>query len=386
MKKTHIYYFDYIRIIAMTSVVFLHIAIAPLSAQIGPSWHLLNICASILFTAIPMFLMISGYLVLSEEMESELYISKLFRHRIPRLLIPLAFWTMVAILWQVYLERSWTINAVIHKLIYSIQEPAMIHFWYMYTLIAVYIISPIFCGIRLLNQKCKRYIFSVIILCTLYTAGDAVFVLLEKENLTIDLFAKLLGWGAGGYLVSFIAGYFLVTTKVRIPNIVLITAIISIWIFVTISTYVLTIRSGEFNQTFQVQSSGFEVFLAMLVFLLFKQNFNKKSRFNNSIHEISTLSLPIYLMHNILIGILCYLGISPTGFFSVCIITIINLTVCYLTIKTATTFKPFCYLVAGITYSEACRSCNWIYTFNNIKSAYQHKADKSMAHSEEKFL
>lgn len=152
MKKPHIYYFDYIRIVAMTSVVFLHIAIAPLNAQIGLSWHLLNICAAILFTAIPMFLMISGYLVLSEEMESDLYISKLFKHRLPRLLIPLAVWTMVAILWQVYLERSWTANAVIHKMVYSIKEPAMVHFWYMYTLIAIYIISPIFCGIRLLNE------------------------------------------------------------------------------------------------------------------------------------------------------------------------------------------------------------------------------------------
>lgn len=134
-----------------------------------------------------MFLMISGYLVLSEEMEIELYISKLFRHRIPCLLIPLAVWTMVVILWQVYLERSWTVNAVIHKMIYSIKEPTMIHFGYMYTIIAIYIISPIFCGIRLLNQQCKRYIFSVIILCTLYTAGNAVLILLGKENLTVDL-------------------------------------------------------------------------------------------------------------------------------------------------------------------------------------------------------
>ena len=355
----------------MTSVVFLHTAVGPLSAQVGFSWHLLNICSSILFTAVPMFLMISGYLVLSQEMDSDSYISKLFRQRIPRLLIPLAAWTMVAILWQIFMERSLTMDSIIHKMISSFQEPAMVHFWYMYTLIGFYVISPVFCGIRLLNRKCRKYILCVIALCSLYTAGNAVLSLLAKENITVDLFAKLLGWGAGGYLLTFIAGYFLGTAKVRIPNAVLVVPVIAISIFITISTYILTTRDGAYNQTFLVQSSGFEVILAALVFLLFKQNFNKKSKFNNFIRSVSTLSLPIYLMHNILLTMLGYFGICPVDFLSVCAITAIDLTVCYLSLKTAATIKPICYLATGITFSEACQSCNWIYSFNNIKCTYE---------------
>lgn len=376
MKRTHIYYFDYIRIVAMIFVIFMHTAAGQLNGQMGTSWNLLNIFVSIAYTAVPMFLMISGYLILSEEMESDLYVSKLFRRRIPRLLIPLAVWTIVAILWQIFLNRPFTIGAFVHKMIYSVQEPVMVHFWYMYTLIAIYIISPIFCGVRFLNQKCKRYVFCMISLCTLYPAVNAVLTLFAKDNMTVDLFTKLLAWGAGGYLMSFGLGYFLVTAKVHIPNIVLISSIIGIWCLISVSTYVLTIRSGELNQTFQVQSGGFEVILAALIFLLFKQKFDKKSRFDSFIRGVSVLSLPIYLMHNILLSMIVYIGFHPVSFFSVCVITIVDLVVCYIAVKTAATIKPICYLTTGITFSEACHSCNWIYSFNNIKSAYGHKTEE----------
>lgn len=373
MKRSHIYYFDYIKIMAMIFVIFMHTAAGLLNVGSGFSWNLLNISISVSYTAVPLFLMMSGYLVLSEEMESDSYLSKLFRRRIPRLLLPLAAWTSAAILWQMFLEQTWTAGAVIDKIIYSLKEPVMVHFWYMYTLIAIYIISPLFCGIRLLGQKCRRYIFGVIMLCTFYTAVNAVLTLSVKGNVTVDLPARLLAWSAGGHLLSFVLGYFLETTKIRIPNTVLIISVIGTWGFISLATYMLTTRSGEYNQTFQVQSSGFEVILAMLIFLLFKQNFNKESRFHGFVRELSTMSLPIYLMHNILLGMLYYMGIRPSGFASVCMITVLNLAICYLVVKTAATIKPLCYLATGITFSEACHSCNWIYSFHRIKCIYGHR-------------
>lgn len=374
MKRHHIYYFDYMRIMAMTFVIYMHTAGVLMSGQMGISWHLLNIMLSIAYTAVPIFLMISGYLSLSGEEEGDLYVLKLIRHRIPRLLIPLASWTIVAVLWQAFLNRTFTINAIIYQMFYSFQGPVMVHLWYMYTIIAINVISPMLLGIRFLGQKCKRYIFVVTILGILYPAVNAVLTLLAKENVTVSLFASILSWGAGGLLLSFVLGYFLGTTKVRIPNTVLIVSIIGIWILIVVSTYVLTVRNGAFNQTFQDQSRGFEVFLAALIFLLFKQNFNKKSKFDKLIREVSTLSLPIYLIHYIVITVITYIGFSPDSFFSVCIFTLVELVVCYLIVKTAATVKPVCYLATGLTFSESCHSCNWIYSFNNIKSTYEIKA------------
>lgn len=373
MKRTHIYYFDYMRIMAMTFVVFAHTAGVLMTAEVGTLWKLLNIFLSIAYTAVPTFLMISGYLLLSREEESDLYVSKLLRHRIPRLLIPFVAWTIVAILWQIFLDKSFTIDAVIQKIVDSLEQPAMAHLWYMYTLIPIYIISPIFCGIRFMSQKCKRYVLTVMILIILYPAVNAVLTLFSKENVNVDLFSRMLTWGAGGLLLTFILGYFLGTAKVRIPNTVLIVSIIGIWVIISISTYVLSIRNDAYIQTFQDQSRGFEVILAALIFLLFKQNFNKKSRFDNFIRGVSALSMPIYFMHNILISMMTYKGLLPVSFLGVCICTMVNLVICYLSVKTAATIKPICYLATGITFSEACHSCNWIYFFNNVKDAYELK-------------
>lgn len=373
MKRTHIYYFDYMRIMAMIFVIFLHTAGALMNAEIGTSWKLLNICLSIAYTAVPMFLMISGYLLLSKEEESDLYVSKLLRHRIPRLLIPFVAWTIVAILWQIFLDKSFTIDAVIQKTVDSFQQPAMAHLWYMYTLIPIYIISPIFCGIRFLSQKSKRYVLTVMILVILYPAVNAVLTLFSKENVNVDLFSRLLTWGAGGLLLTFILGYFLGSAQARIPNTVLIVSIIGIWVLISVSTYVLSVRNDAYIQTFQDQSRGFEVIFAALIFLLFKQNFNKKSPFDKFIRGVSGLTMPIYFMHNILISMMVYKDLLPVSFLGVCICTMVNLVICYLAVKTAATIKPICYLATGMTFSQASHSCNWIYFFNNVKDAYELK-------------
>lgn len=368
MKRQHIYYFDYLRILAMTAVVFMHTAADPLRMGVNTQWQFLNILTSLSFCAVPLFFMMSGYLVLSGDMNTA-YIPKLVRHRIPRLLIPLAGWTVVAVLWQVLLSKNWTLGAVWDKLVYSLHDPVMIHFWYMYTLIAIYVISPVFSGVKRLDTKGKAFIFSLIALCSLYTAVNAVLTLFSAGSISIDLFAKLLGWGAGGHLLTFFLGYILGSTKIRVPNLILILSSAAVLAVITVSTYILTVRGGEYNQLFQGQSSGFEVILAALIFLLFKQNLNKKPKFfGGLVRCLVSLSLPVYMMHNILISMLYSVGAAPKGFFGTVAYTAVVIVICVIVLKTVATVKPICYIATGMTWDEASKSCNWIYTYRNIKN------------------
>ena len=54
-KREHIFYFDYLRIIAALSVIYMHVAAVPLREEINIQWQMMNVCTSFAFTAVPLF-------------------------------------------------------------------------------------------------------------------------------------------------------------------------------------------------------------------------------------------------------------------------------------------------------------------------------------------
>lgn len=327
-ERAHVEYFDWLRIIAALSVIFMHTAAGPLRAGINTSWHLLNVCTSLAFTAVPLFFMMSGYLLMTSRKTAD--ISVLLRHRLPRLIVPLAGWTVVAVLWQMFLAHTLTPGAIRAQLVAALNGPAMVHFWYLYTLIALYVLSPIlYGGIRTLGKSGRVYLF------VLAAAVSAHTVLLT-----------VLPDGAA------------VTLAV-----------------ISVGTWLLTVRTGEFNQNFQNQSSGFEIVLAACIFLLCKQTCNRPPRawVRAALGSVVSLSMAIYLMHNIFLSMLYSVGVSPRSFGGTVGVTLLVFAACFAVTKTVATVKPLCYLATGKTYAEACRSCNWVYTFRRLRGRTETK-------------
>lgn len=151
-ERPHVDYFDGLRIFAALCVIFMHTAAGPLRAGVNTDWHLLNVCTSLAFTAVPLFFMMSGYLLMTSRKTAD--ISVLLRHRLPRLVVPLAGWTVVAVLWQMFLAHTLTPGAIWAQLVTALHGPVMVHFWYLYTLIALYALSPIlYGGIQVLGKS-----------------------------------------------------------------------------------------------------------------------------------------------------------------------------------------------------------------------------------------
>ena len=202
-EKTHIYSFDYLRLFAMCSVVFMHMASAQLRGERGLGWHAANILTSLAFTAVPLFFMMSGALLLSGSRTANLRL--LWRKRIPRLLLPLLFWSLV----HVVLFRFWggkTTQESLDSLLAVPYKPVYGHLWYMYTLIALYAISPfLFHMTRAMDQPARRYlawlIFGILALDAvrmLAPASAARYLQLDLASalrfLNTNLFSFLLGW------------------------------------------------------------------------------------------------------------------------------------------------------------------------------------------------
>lgn len=341
----------------------MHAAAGPLRSTVNTDWHFMNIITCFSFTAVPLFIMMSGYLILNSEKTAD--INFLFKKRLPRLIIPLAGWSVVSIIWKLIINNNLSLAEIYNNIVSTLQSPAWVHLWYMYTLIVLYIISPLIYGaLNSLDKKGHILVFSIICLISLCTILQIVLPDFLKPYAYINIINQLSF--LEGLLAVFILGYYLGNTKIKIPNIILILSAIVILLIIILGTYKFTLRDGQFNQTFQNQYSGFEIVLASCVFLLFKQNFNKSSRILKNI-PIITLSLPIYLMHNILLSMMSYLFPINT-FWDTIYSTAINFVICFLTVKTLASIKPICFLSTGIPFKEACKTCNWFYTYNKIKS------------------
>ena len=372
-KRAHIYYFDYLRMIAAVSVIYMHVAALPLRGAVNFQWQLMNICTSFAFTAVPLFFMMSGYLLLSDPKTGD--ISILLRKRLPRLVVPLVGWTVVALLWLTFSGDNLSVHAMVSGLISALNTPVMIHFWYMYTIIALYLISPFLYGaIHSLEKKGHIYILVLIALVSLRTILRTVLPQSASDLLNIDFINKLEFFS--GHLCTFILGFYLGSCKRRIPNWILITGAVLTLAVITIGTYFRTAAAGTYMQDFQNQNAGFEILLASCLFLLFKQNCNKEIRWlRPAATTLVSLSLSIYLMHNILLSMFYAVGISPQTKLEVTLVTLLNLVICTLVLKTVASIKPICYLATGMSYQTASNSCNWIYTYRWIKRCVQKKKE-----------
>lgn len=360
MAREHIAYLDRLRLAAAAGVVFMHTAAEGLRSGVDLSWHALNLLTSLAFTAVPLFFMISGFLLLTDE--NTLRPEVLLRRRLPRLLIPLAGWSVVAVIWDCISARDFSPAFWGGRLLGGLYAPVLVPYWFLYTLIALYVLSPLLCGgVHAMGKSGRRYLLVLIALVSLRSMLRAVLPDAADRYLNVDLLMKL--QALGGYLLLFLLGYFLGTTQRRFPTAGLIAVAAAAWVIITVGTWRLTVRSGSYNAVFQDQSAGFEVILASCLFLLAKQAPPR----GGDRTGIVPLLFPTYLMHAVLLNMFYMVHIRPVGFFGVLGATALNLLICFLTLKTVATVRPICYLATGMTYEKACGCCNWVWTARRLQ-------------------
>ena len=373
-RREHIAYLDYLRLFAAASVVYMHTAAAGLRGGVTLGWHGMNLVTSLAFTAVPLFFMISGFLLLSDARTLEPKV--LLRRRLPRLVIPLAGWTVVSVLWDALAARDFSLRFVGGKLLGALYAPVLTPFWFMYTLIALYVLSPLLCGgVRAMGKSGRRYVLVLTALVSLKAMLKAFLPDALDHWLDVDVLNKL--QALGGYLLIFLLGYYLGTLEKRIPNALLAVVAVVTYAVIVIGTWRLTVRQGEYMQAFQSQAAGFEVLLASCLFLLAKQNLDRDCVWLRRVPAVPLL-LPIYFMHGVLIKMFNAVGINPMHFPGTVGCTLLNLLICYFVMKTVATVKPLCYLATGMTYEKACESCNWVYTVRRLREknkAKEHGGD-----------
>ena len=326
---------DLIRTIAIILVILLHASIEqyPVTNVVDSSvfvrWWSVNIYDSIARPCVPLFVMLSGALLLQpSKVEESLRV--FFKKRFSRIALPFLFWGAVYFAWRVFVNGEvLTLDSIGQGLIWG----PYFHFWFLYMLIGLYLITPL---LRVLvahaDWKLLRYFLLLWLLGTSAVPLLGIFGVTSFNN---NIFLLT------GYIGYFILGLYLLKVQLR-PSI-LYTALALGLVWTMVGTYLITASIGGSQQYFFYDFLSANVILASVALFLLLGSFQygkiekRFPHFNGLLHFISKNSLGIYLFHIMVLETLQkgYLGfkislttINPA--FEIPIVTVVTLFICIL--------------------------------------------------------
>ena len=311
---------DLIRTIAIFLVILLHAAIEPfaISADINQTvivrWLSVDIYSSVAHTCVPLFVMLSGALLLQPYKVDEL-LGVFFKKRFARIGLPVVFWGAVYFAWSYFADNK---ALAVTSIGQGILTGPYFHFWYVYMLIGLYLVTPL---LRVLVAHARRSMLRYFLV--LWFIGIAVTSYLNLSGvytLNGDLFLLT------GFIGYFLLGFYLLNAP-RINSKILYTIFFIGCAWAAIGTYFAAYYIGGSKQYFFMDFVSVNIILASAaIFLLLRKvpadYVEIKSKpANRVMHFIGQCSLAIYLMHIIILETLHrgYLGlqislntISPT--------------------------------------------------------------------------
>lgn len=282
-------YADVLRILACISVIFIHtsnITVINMNLFNSERWWNSNIYFSITRWSVPVFIMISGMFLLKRDEE---YIT-LFKNRILKLVILLFIWGYLYKLWDAILNKgkfSFT-KATIE----IINGNAYSHLWYIYMLIGIYLLIPIF-RVYVKNADDKNIKYFLILW---FVFNGVVSILNKFLNLNIGFKVPVV-MNLSGY---FIAGYYLNKVDVQAVKRYIFYILGAISLYITIyGSFYLNVDKKSLDQYFYDNQSFTTIIVSFAIFILFKhisfQDVNEKVK--KIIVQISSYCFGIYLIH-----------------------------------------------------------------------------------------
>lgn len=137
-------YMDGLRVMAIVAVVAIHSLsnITNTAADVTRSWQVASMLNLALRWAVPVFVMISGALLLPKKDES---VSIFFRKRVYRLVVPALVWMGLYFVWFNRGEYSYSLVDYLERVL--VWGNPYYHFYFIYLMLGLYLITP---GLRIL--------------------------------------------------------------------------------------------------------------------------------------------------------------------------------------------------------------------------------------------
>lgn len=265
--------------IAAIMVVIVHCTAQEFSTLFS-GWLIVDVIASAVRPCVPIFFMISGYLLFDREVGTTTFIWK----KTPRVLIPAIFWSILYVLFiALYNGRMPTISEFANALI----TPSMYHLWYLFFAVGIYLLLPMLLPWMRGSERKDRWVyFCIFMLCFIAAQTQVGSRIINEYYATIFV----------SYFFFFIVGamfkvgdfYFLKRNKV-----VSIIGYIAFTSSIAILTYKSSYTSGSGSQEYFQYTNPLVIFQSILLFSLLTSLSFK----NKYIDIISNYSLGVYGIH-----------------------------------------------------------------------------------------
>ncbi|MBD7909405.1 acyltransferase [Sporosarcina gallistercoris] len=288
MKRT--IYLDWLRILAALAVVTIHVAAGVVTdkAQTYESpWMAGNFFESISRWAVPMFVMISGALMLSSK--KEISTSNFLETKMAKILIPLFAFSVIYYANEVRKgEFTFSISDFIERFA---TDDIMYHLWFLYMIAGLYLITPL---LKILIQHAKRKDVEYFLLLWLFAS-----VISKALEYFIGYSFKIELFFVTHYVGYFVLGYYLYTYDLQEKwrNLLYFGGFVG-WITTFFMTYHESVKLDEPLEHYWYDEHSPNVLLvAVALFVLFKSTKLGEAKLPWIGTVISQASFGIYLIH-----------------------------------------------------------------------------------------
>ena len=295
-----------LRVLATVCVVLLHVASSALYKynQVPNShWWIGNVYDSFVRFSVPLFLMITGTLLLSKQ-----YVYPIFlKRKVLRIFLPFVFWTTIYIVYN-FIEPPQFNGKLASQsnfewILQQAKDGSSYHLWYMYMLLGIYISIPFFA--KIIAKVRKLYLGLFLVIWVLFISFSTSYT--SNSNFEWNL------WYYLGYLGYVVLGYYLSIINTKSKRIVAIAVVtFFIGLFITVyGTYYYTDKIGLFYKNYYSYLIPNVLLMAASVYVLLKNvDIKLNGVLKSARNIIDKHSYGIYLSHIFVLNYLIMYGID----------------------------------------------------------------------------
>ncbi len=308
MNKVKKYdWLDILRIISCFAVILLHCSCDAFSINQGIiGFTIGNFYNSISRFCVPIFLMITGALLLNPDKEID--IKKFTINKTLKIIIDLICWCIIYYIFKTIILNGGTIT--FEGLINSITN-LQFHLWYMKALIFIYLFLPI---VKLITNNHEKLIKYYIIAFLIFGVLLKSLMLLPLPSYIIDLLGFFREDNSFWYMGYVVLGYYLFSTNITKNKrlIIYVLGIISLISCFGLNelTYIKFHKMIYLNDYFSITT----LFYSISIFVFIKYKFKDKSYNEINLRFIGDKTYGIYLIHIMIMNLYELLGFSTFSF------------------------------------------------------------------------
>jgi surface polysaccharide O-acyltransferase-like enzyme len=302
---------DILKLLAIFGVILLHVS-APFLVpfEISLEWWIGNIYDSLSRWCVPLFVMVSGALVVPGA--EKLPLRQFLFIRMSKILIPFLVWSAIYFFCRIHFKGDdITFSGFFPMLLI---EPIYYHLWFIYMLIVLYLFAPVVSAF--LNEAPEKHAWYLIALWFFW--ASLLPILHKPMDIETYFNPGMDDYSALRFSGYFILGYMLKDRWVRSKgqlSIVLLVFVIAGAVTI-IGTYVMSQNRGEFHPFFYKYSSVNVVAMSLSLFLLVKSIFHTRMEITEQGKERIRMNSPkllqkigvsvfgVYLIHALVLELL----------------------------------------------------------------------------------